>query len=172
MVKLLPHGAEWGPVAGRSGGENMANQEIAGFLYGNAFLDEQSSVLRYLGDVTRLGRKIGVSIPVWYQDFIATYGRVQVRFEFPDVRYWYSSFDLFDAEGYYDDNFVDGEDYFRARLPIGTDLGGRLFFYSERDGEPGIYLSYTYPDDSYLLFIASTLEDYLFRGVGNELPST
>ena len=42
----------------------------------------------------------------------------------------------------------------------------RALFYSERDGDHGMYGSYIYPDPDYFIFLAPNIESFLFDGVG------
>jgi len=106
-----------------------------------------------------------IKIPQWYLSFLETFGYIQC------IIGEGSSFFLFyinESKGYYQDHYDEKYDDLDFRILIGTDLGDRALFHSERDGEPGIYVSYGIPDAEYFVFLAPNLENFLFNGIGLE----
>ncbi|THF67771.1 SMI1/KNR4 family protein [Deinococcus sp. Arct2-2] len=105
-------------------------------------------------------------IPDWYKEFLTIYGAPILQVNAQKARFdCVCVFDLQDSKGYFQDYNFDDE-VFKGRLPIASDLGGRTFFYSERDGKPGVYLTYAPLDEECLEFIAPSLQSMLFEGVG------
>ncbi|MFB9993153.1 SMI1/KNR4 family protein [Deinococcus oregonensis] len=106
-----------------------------------------------------------MKLPDWYINFQKEFGQIECLIEQDGRKYWFSTFSIDDSQGHYQDLY-DANGEMKQRIPLGTDMGGRAVFYSERDGRNGIYISYSIPDSTYFRFIADTLEDFLFRGIG------
>lgn len=106
-----------------------------------------------------------MTLPDWFIKFQEEFGQIECVVEQDGNKYWLFVFSIDDSQGHYQDLYDDNEEM-KQRVPLGTDMGGRAIFYSERDGRNGIYISYSIPDPTYFQFIADNLEDFLFKGIG------
>jgi|GEM_PF-5368907 len=104
-----------------------------------------------------------MKIPRWYLDFLEKYGSIQAIIDEGSSIYL---FDTLESQGYHQDYYNENYNDLDFRTLLGNDLGDRALFYSERDGEPGIYVSYSIPDEDYFKYLAPNFESFLFDGVG------
>jgi len=143
----------------------MAIQNITELLHPLVKLEVQDPATVDPKQVSLYERLIGMRVPGWYLNFLETYGYVQCLV---DNEVSLFLFQIKESQGYYQDYYDAEYESLDFRIPMGTDLGGRALFYSERDGESGIYVSYSIPDSQYFVFLAPNLETLLFDGIGLE----
>jgi len=141
----------------------VAALSITEHLHLSLTLKEQESVLTNSEQVAEYETLLGIKIPQWYIAFLEQFGYVQCWMDSGSV---IDIFDINESKGFYQDRYDKLHDDVDQRLPMGTDTGGRALFYSERDGEHGMYVTYIYPDPDYFIFLASNIESFLFDGVG------